>query len=215
MRRGRPSRSTNARTPSPSAGKRVPTGKRADIPSPQAATVLAVPSPSSRSSAHSTSPSRFAASSATLARTCAGDASFATSVATRRSAACSSPSRSARPRDSALAIAVPTKSVNCAIRDSVSDGRGRLALEWTARAPHNRPSTTIGQPTDELTPSTLRIVSAIGPGTLAQSSTRAAARLSRIIDAGSPGSIGQRSGTGGCSPAAAQVATVVTDASSS
>jgi hypothetical protein len=161
------------------------------------------------------SPSTCAASSATLAKTSAGEASFATSVATRRSAACSFPSRSARSRASALASAVPTRSVNCAIRDSVSGGSGRLCLEWTARAPHSRPSTTIGQPTDERTPSSVRMYAAIAPGTLVQSSTRAAARVVSMIVGASPGSMAQPVGMGGCSPAAAQAALVVTDASSS
>ena len=55
----------------------------------------------------------------------------------------------------------------------------------------------------------------VDPGTLVQSSTRAGSRVASMIDAGSPGSLSQRVGTGGCSPAAAQAATVVTDASSS
>jgi hypothetical protein len=50
---------------------------------------------------------------------------------------------------------------------------------------------------------------AIGPGTAAQSSTRADWRVSAIIVAASSASIGQRSGTGGCSPTAAQVATAL------
>ena len=59
-------------TPSPSTGSRVPTGRPAATPAPDRATTLAVPSPSSRNSEHSTSPRTFASSSATSANTSAG-----------------------------------------------------------------------------------------------------------------------------------------------
>ena len=51
---------------------------------------------------------------------------------------------------------------------------------------------------------------AIGPGTAVQSSTRAGRRVSATVVVGSPASVAQRSGTGGCSPSAAHVATGVT-----
>ncbi len=56
-----------------------------------------------------------------------GRAPSATSVATRRSAACSSASRLTSARDSALAIAVATSSVNCRGARSVSGGSGSVS----------------------------------------------------------------------------------------
>jgi hypothetical protein len=56
-------------------------------------------------------------------------------------------------RLSAFAIAVATSSVESAICDSVSGGNGVPRLDDAAIAPHSRPPTTIGQPTDERIPS--------------------------------------------------------------
>ena len=65
-------------------------------------------------------------------------------------------------RASAFAIAVATSSVNSAICDSVSGGNGVALLDEAAMTPQRRPSTTIGQPTDERIPK-LRASCAIGP----------------------------------------------------
>jgi hypothetical protein len=115
-----------------------------------------------------------------------------------------------------FAIAVATSSVKFSSRDSVSGGSGSGRFEWTASAPHNRPSTTIGQPTEELTPMSSRMNAALRPGRPVQSLTRAGSRASAMIVAGSPGSMGQLVRIGsGSSPPAAQLAIVVTVASSS
>ncbi|MGB9183730.1 MAG: hypothetical protein WCB67_06665, partial [Solirubrobacteraceae bacterium] len=62
------------------------------MPAPQIATTVAVPSPSARNNATSTSPSKPATSSTTFANTSPDEASVATNIATRRNAACSSTS---------------------------------------------------------------------------------------------------------------------------
>ena len=177
IRCGRPSRSTRAITESPSSVSRVPTRTPGALLGPRTATAVTVPSPSSRHSAESPSPSVLATSSATFANTASSGAPARR--AWPGAAAWPAPPRAGPPGRATRRwrSAVSTRSVNCATRDAVSGGSGRLCLEWMARAPHNRPSTTIGHATD----------------------------------GGSPGSVTQRAGTGGSSPAAAQVATVVTD----
>jgi hypothetical protein len=53
----------------------------------------------------------------------------------------------------AFAIAVATSSVKSARRASVSAGSGSGRAELTPISPHSRPSTVIGHPTVERTPS--------------------------------------------------------------
>ena len=60
-------------------------------------------------------------------------------------------------------IAVATSSVNWRSRTSVPSGIGSGWVEWTANAPHSRPSMMIGEPTDEVTPAVSRTYSANGP----------------------------------------------------
>ena len=104
-------------------------------------------SSSKRPSATRSASSSWATSTAAAAKTSVGAAPWATSVATRRSAACSSASRAISARASALAIAVPSSSVNSATRASVSGGIGRGSRAATTNKPHRRPWTTIGTPT--------------------------------------------------------------------
>jgi hypothetical protein len=94
----------------------------------------------------------------------------------------------------------------------VSAGSGSACLEWTTRVPRNRPSTTIGLPTHDFTP-TSRRYAAIGPGMPSKSSMRAARPVSAMIVGMSPRSSGKaaaippgarRSDVG---PTAAQAAT--------
>ena len=99
----------------------------------------------------STSSSR-PTSSATTANTASGDTPPATSVATRRSAACSSAWLRSSTRACALAIAVPTSSVNPASRASVPAGSCSSQVDIALMSPHSRPSTLIGAPTDERMP---------------------------------------------------------------
>src|SRR6266511_1000845 len=69
-------------------------------------------------------------------------------------------------------MAITTRSLNWTMCDSVSRGSDSRCLKWTAKAPHNRPSTTIGQPTEERTPSCSPMSRAIGPGSAEQLARR-------------------------------------------
>ena len=151
-------------TPSPSTGIREPTGSLAEIDAPQAATMVAVPSPSSRSSPQSMFPNERLASSATFANTSAGGASLATRVATRRSAACSSASRCRPSRACAFETAVATSSVKAAMRVSASRGSGSTTRVAAISAPQRLPSTRIGAPTVERR-CRPRAISAVPPST--------------------------------------------------
>jgi len=85
-------------------------------------------------------------------------------------------------RDSVFAIAVATSSVNSAICDSVSGGNGVALVDEAAITPHSRPSTRIGQPTDDRIPrpSASR---AIGPTAPAKLVTRTGPLASQTIAA--------------------------------
>jgi hypothetical protein len=79
---------------------------------------------------------------------------------------------------SAFAIAVATSSVNSAICDSVSAANGIALFVEAAITPHRRPSTTIGQPTDDRIPKPCAS-RAIGPRASAKLSTRPGRPASR------------------------------------
>jgi len=134
-------------TPSPSTGSRAPTENVSSV----TATTVAV-SPASLRHSDASASSSSATSSATLAKTSRGGASLATNVATRRSAACASPSWSARARDSVFATAVAIRSVKWPRRASVSGPRAALLVP-TVMLPHSSPSTTIGLASAERIPS--------------------------------------------------------------
>ena len=63
-------------------------------------------------------------------------------------------------------IAIATSSLKFRRRASVSAGGGSSRVEWTISAPHRRPFTMIGLPTDRRTPIRSRKYAAIGPETL-------------------------------------------------
>jgi hypothetical protein len=94
--------------------------------------------------------------------TALGEVPSAISVATRRSAACSSASRSTSARDSVFATAVAISSVNWPSRASVSGGSGSSRVVPAAIAPHSRSSTAIGAATTPRMPIE-RTSSAIAP----------------------------------------------------
>jgi hypothetical protein len=113
---------------------------------PVSAMTVVLPSGSNRSISAASAPRTRPISSVTVLKTSAGGTPRATRVATQRSAACSSRSRVIWLRLSALAIALPTSSVNSTSLSSVAAGKAP-PRDPTPKAPHTRPSTTIGQPT--------------------------------------------------------------------
>ena len=128
---------TSVNTLWPPTAERVPTGTPPGD-ALQLPIAVAAPSPSYLPTTVMSVSSSLPTSIATASKTSPGGASRATSVATRRSAACSSASRARASRDSALAIAVATSSVNADSRVSASSAHGsRRLVACHERAPES------------------------------------------------------------------------------
>ena len=113
-----------------------------------------------------------------------------------------------------MATAVATSSVNSPIWASVSAGTGSSLLREAATAPHSRPPTRIGQPTEARIPSA-RASAAITPGSWPKSSTRTGPPVSLTPRAMLTPSRAKRVPTASSTGTRLQAATPVTDPSSS